>query len=212
MRWNVLLSRAVGRDPLLFCSADSQALPSNCWMMAGQICLKCSLEIGKWGFRAKISTSWLAEKHTWLDWKEQTDLFDEEKALQIKPHTACMQFAAMLSWFSVQNIIIITVASASPLPSPGLFLQFHGCNHPAEAWALSVNSLWGSASSCREDASLLPILPPADEAAPLSLSKEITASWYSATCKIQPNKLVCFEKIQLYADEIKNRAKEKLIK
>lgn len=59
-----LLSRAVGIDPILFCSADSQALPSNCWMMAGQMCLKCSLEIGKWGFKAKISTSWLAEKHT----------------------------------------------------------------------------------------------------------------------------------------------------
>ena len=72
MRYNVLLSRAVGRDPLLFCSVDSQALPSNCWIMAGQICLKCSLVIGKWGFRAKISTSWLAEKHTWLDWKGKT--------------------------------------------------------------------------------------------------------------------------------------------
>lgn len=97
MRSKVLLSRVVGRDPFLFCSADSQASPSNCWMMAGQICLKCSLEIGKWGFRAKISTSWLAEKHTWLEWEEKTSVRTKRS---LKLPSCSFQLL-----FAVQNIL-----------------------------------------------------------------------------------------------------------
>lgn len=83
MRENVLLSKAVGRDPPVCGSADSQALPSNCWTIAGQICLKCSLESGKWGSKAKISTNWMAEKHTWIDSKEKMHLWMSGRNKQV---------------------------------------------------------------------------------------------------------------------------------
>lgn len=67
-----------------------------------------------------------------------------------------------------------TFAWVSPVPSLCLFLQFHGCNHPANLQTFFVNSLLCSASSCCQDVSLFPVLRPADGATLLGLSKDIT--------------------------------------
>lgn len=94
---------------------------------------------------------------------------------------ACSNVARLLiilcTEYSFKWNLLIFV-SASPVPSLCLLLQFHVCSHPADAQPLSVNSPWGPPSSCCESVLLLPVRLPADEAAPLSLSEEITASWY----------------------------------
>lgn len=110
---------------------------------------------------------WLRNTPDWIEGNRQDCGWGEGTL----PHAACMQSAATLSLMSGHNIPI-TLARASPRPSPGLFLQFQGCSHPADALPPSVTFLWGSASSCHEDVLLLPNLLPADEATPLNLSKE----------------------------------------
>lgn len=131
--------------------------------MAGQICLKCSLEIGKWGSRAKISTNWLAEKHTWWDSKEKANL---GMSRRLKSSFNCI---------AKTNQIFV---SASPVPNLCLFHQFHGYTHPPDAPLLSVNCPWRSASSCHEREWLPPDPLPTEEATPLSLRREVASMDY----------------------------------
>lgn len=64
-----------------------------------------------------------------------------------------------------------------PLPNPVWFLQGCACNHPENA------CVWGSASSCHENAQLLFVPLPADEEVPpgLTREKDINISWVILT-------------------------------
>lgn len=102
--------------------------------MAGQICLKCSLEIGKWGSRAKISTSWLAEKHTWLEQKEKANLEVSRRYFKSSVTVPEWSFSFSVLWFSVLFVC----------HNPIKYLSHHTC-----AQSLFIPSIPGLQLSCK---------------------------------------------------------------